>query len=302
MGGWAVGAVNPGRDIQKCAGVGDVRASRRDRIDSEERCMNYENLTVERRGAIAVVTLNRPDRMNALSLDLMEELIRVADEFQDDLETRVVVFTGSGKHFSAGADLADKRRAEAARAPLLERQRSANLGPRLTRRLQEIHQITIAAINGGALGGGAVIVSALDFRVAGESAFVAYPEINLGMSLSWLGLPLCVHLVGPARAKRLVILGQREGAETLRAWGFVDEVVPDAELMDRALAMAEAYAAKPPIAAQMIKRSVNAIASALDASVMHMDIDQLLLTHSSEDYAEAIRAFFEKREPTFRGR
>jgi enoyl-CoA hydratase len=264
--------------------------------------MSYENLTVERRGAIALVTLNRPERMNALSLDLMEELIGVADEFQDDVETRVVVFTGSGKHFSAGADLADPRRAEAARAPLLERQRSANLGPRLTRRLQEINQITIAAINGGALGGGAVIVSALDFRVAGESAFVAYPEINLGMSLSWLGLPLCVHLVGPARAKRMVILGRREDARTLREWGFVDEVVPDAELMDRAMAMAAAYAAQPPIAAQMIKRSVNAIASAHDASIMHMDIDQLLLTHSSEDYAEAIRAFFEKREPEFRGR
>lgn len=264
--------------------------------------MIYKNLSIDRRGPIAVVTLFRPEKMNALSVDLMEELERVTEEFQPDVETRVVVFTGRGKHFSAGADLTDPRRAEAARASLLVRQRGANLGPRLTRKLQEMNQITIAAINGGALGGGAVIVSALDFRIAGESAFVAYPEINLGMNLSWLGLPLCVHLVGPARAKRLVILGRREPARTLLSWGFIDEVVPDADLMDRALEMARDYAAQPPIAAQMIKRSVNAISSALDSAVMHMDADQLILSHLSEDHAEALRAFFEKRPPDFKGR
>ncbi len=166
----------------------------------------------------------------------------------------------------------------------------------------EMNQITIAAINGGALGGGAVIVSALDFRVAGKSAFVAYPEINLGISLSWLGLPLCVRLVGPARAKRMVILGRREPAKTLLEWGFIDEMVPDVELADRAVAMAREYARQPPIAAQMIKRSVNAISSALDSAIMHMDADQLLLSNLTEDHAEAVKAFFEKRSPEFKGR
>lgn len=264
--------------------------------------MTYENLSVERRDHLAVVTLDRPDKLNALSIDLMEEIERAAEEFSADVETRVVIFTGRGRHFSAGADLADPRRAEAARAPLLARQRGASLGPRMARKLQDIPQITIAAINGGALGGGAVIVSALDFRIAAESAFVAYPEINLGMNLSWLGLPLCVRLVGPARAKRMVILGRREPAPTLLEWGFVDEVVPDEQLLDRALAMARDYAAQPPIAAQMIKRSVNAISSALDPAIMHMDADQLLLSHLTEDHAEAVKAFFEKRPPEFRGR
>lgn len=264
--------------------------------------MSYQHLSVERDGPVATVTLLRPEKMNALSIDLMEELERVTEEFQPDVDTRVVVFTGSGRHFSAGADLSDPKRAEAARAPLLARQRGAHLGPRLTRKLREMNQVTIAAIHGGALGGGAVIVSALDFRIAGESAFVAYPEINLGMNLSWLGLPLCVHLVGPSRAKRMVILGRRESAPTLLAWGFVDEVVPDDQVLDRARALARDYAAQPPIAAQMIKRSVNAISSALDASIMHMDADQLLLSHLSEDHAEAIRAFFEKRAPEFKGR
>ncbi len=259
--------------------------------------MTYENLTLQREGAVAVVTLARPDKLNTLSLDLMEELERVTEEFREDVDTRVVIFAGRGRHFSAGADLTDPRRAEAARAPLLARQRSAALG-----KLMEMNQITIAAINGGALGGGAVIVSALDFRIAGESAFVAYPEINLGMSLSWLGLPLCVRLVGPARAKRMVILGGREPAKTLLDWGFIDEIVPDVDLADRAVAMANEYARQPPIAAQMIKRSVNAISSALDAAIMHMDADQLLLSNLTEDHAEAVKAFFEKRSPEFKGR
>jgi enoyl-CoA hydratase/carnithine racemase len=142
----------------------------------------------------------------------------------------------------------------------------------MTAKLQAIPQITIAAINGGALGGGAVIVSALDFRIGAEGCFVSYPEINLGMNLSWYGLALCVRLVGPARAKRFVILGQKESAETLLNWGFLDEV---------------------------IKRSANALASALDQAIMHMDTDQFMLTTMSEDYREGIAAFREKRAPEF---
>lgn len=264
--------------------------------------MAYENLTIERDGRhVAVVRLNRPEKLNALSLDLMEELERAADEFRADTDTRAVVFTGEGKYFTAGADLTDERRAAMADEPLLVRQRVTQIGQRMTAKLHAMPQITIAAINGGALGGGGVIVSALDFRIAAEGSFVSYPEINLGMNLSWYGLALCLRLVGPSRAKRMVILGEKESAETLLEWGFVDEVVAADRLLERSLEMAHAYAKQPPMAAQMIKRSANVLSSALDQAIMHMDTDQFLLAATSRDSQEGISAFLEKRAPEFTG-
>ena len=264
--------------------------------------MDYERLTIERRGHVAIVTLNRPDRFNALSGDLMKEIKRAAEAFHDDLETRVVIFTGAGKHFSAGRDLKDPTTLRASEASLLERQRDYSIGPNMIRALTEIDQITIAAINGAALGGAGCIVSALDFRIGADDCLVGYPEVALGFPLSWTGLPLCVRLVGPARAKRLVILAQKEKAETLLDWGYLDEVVPAGKLIERALKMAEQYAAVPPIAAQMVKRSVSAISSAFDRAIMHMDSDQVLLAHTTKDYVEGVWAFMEKRTPKFEGK
>lgn len=130
---------------------------------------------------------------------------------------------------------------------------------------------------------------------------MAYPEVDLGMNLMWQSLPLCVHLVGPARAKRLVAGGETVGAEQLLQWGVLDEIVARDELLERAQSLAKFYAAKPPVAVQMIKRSINRIAGVLDAGLMDMDADQNLLTRGSEDSAEAMRAYFTKETPRFSG-
>ena len=150
-------------------------------------------------------------------------------------------------------------------------------------------------------GGAACIASACDFRIASKKAILGYPEINLGINLNWLGLPLAVRLIGPAKAKKMIIGGENQNADTLLAWGFYDEICDAGALTEKAVAMANLYASKPPIAAQMIKRSVNNLVYKNDESIMHMDYDQLLLTHETEDRQEAINAFFGKGKPDFSG-
>ena len=258
----------------------------------------YDNLKVARYGHVAIVTFNRPHKANALDHAHLVDIEAVALSFRDDADTRVVIFTGEGRHFSSGADLDG---GGPAAANLLERRRLARIGERATLAVYDMDQITIAAWNGAAMGGGAVLTTAMDLRIGADDCFMQYPEIDIGVNLMWKGLPLVTHIVGPSRAKRLVIGGERIQADQLSEWGVLDELVPRADLVDTAKEWAQRYAAKSPIAAQMIKRSVNALVSALDVAVMHMDVDQNLLSAMTEDRRSAIRAYRAGKQPEFKG-
>lgn len=262
----------------------------------------YRTLSLDRNGPIARLSFNRPETANALSHLCLRELESAALSFADDVETKVVIVTGVGKHFSSGADLnPDPENAGSTPTNLLQRQRRNRLGERAINALYGIDQITIAAWNGAAMGGGACVATACDLRIGADDCFMQYPEIDIGMNLMWQSLPLLVHLVGPARAKRLVVGGDRIQASQLEQWGVLDELVPSADLHRAAQACAQHYAAKPPIAAQMIKRSVNHIVSALDRSIMHMDADQNLFTQQTKDRERAIDAYLNKRVTEFTG-
>ena len=264
--------------------------------------MAYKHLKIEKDNHIAMVIFNRPDKLNTLNIELMAEIIKIVQGFNNDEQTRVVIFTGAGKNFSCGVDLADPELIDRiSSGTKLMKSRFLKQGPKMIREIYEMSQITIAAVNGFALGGGACIAAACDFRIGSETCKIGYPEVSLGMNLSWKALPMCVNLIGPARAKRMIILAQKEDAKTLLDWGFLDEIVPLNNLIDAAKTMACQYAAKPPIAAQMVKQSINAVSSALDQAIMHMDTDQYQFTLDSNDFKEGVQAFFDKRTPEFKG-
>ncbi len=255
-------------------------------------------LKTEQHGHVQLVTFTRPQRANSVTREFLQELEDCALALRNDAETRVVIFTGEGRHFCSGADLDDNSLDD---GPLVLRRRRMQAGGRTVRALLDIDQITIAAWNGAAIGGGACIAAALDFRIGADDCFLQLPEIDIGLNLMWQALPLITHLVGPARAKRLAAGGERRYAADLLDWGLLEEKVPTAELLPKAFAFAETYVNKSPVAVQMIKQSVNRIVSALDSSIMHMDVDQWLLARSTKDCPEAKAAYRGKRKPKFVG-
>lgn len=260
---------------------------------------HYHHLTTEYREHVAVVTLNHPERRNSLDHELLTELEQCALSFRDDTKTRVVIVTGAGKHFSSGADLGYLRSVH--QKPMIEKRRQIRLGERVFHAILDIEQITICAWNGAAIGGGACIASATDLRIGADNCYVQYPEIDLGMNLMWQCLPRTTRLVGESRTIRLAICGEKVDARSLLSWGMLDKIVPAAKLLEEAMTMAEQYAAKPPVAAQMIKRAINATGSKLDRAMMHADSDQHLLTTLMADSERAMAAYTNKKAGGFTG-
>jgi len=254
----------------------------------------YKYIVVKKRLGVTNVFLNRVDSHNALNEGLMLELTDFCSVIRNDVKTRLVVFRSNSKNFSVGADLKEPRSKE---TKLF--QWKHNRGKDLIQAILNIEQITICLLQGYCLGGAAVIASACDFRIAEENTKVGYPEINFGMNLNWLGLPLAINLVGISRAKQMVIGGDFHDVEQLASWGFIDEVFT---AKNRELCLKKwvtKYSAKPPLAAQMIKRSSNELAMNLFKGIMHMEFEQFMLSASTEDHKKAIEGFLSKKPVKF---
>lgn len=235
---------------------------------------------------LGVLTLNRPAKLNAISPEMHLELQQLCHELNDDPSIRVVIVTGAGRAFSAGADLG-RRAAEGERQPPpLPRERRSPLheranvamGNRTSQALEDLDAVTIAAINGLAVGGAVAFLACLDIRLAAASAWFSIPEVDLDIPMTWNSLPRFMRELGPARTKELVMTCDRFTAEQALAWGFVNHVVPDEELLPRARALAAKLLAKDPMALAMTKTTTNALARLMvPAEATASDRDYLLL-------------------------
>ena len=257
-----------------------------------------EFVTIKRDGNKATVTLDRGDPLNRLSLQAMRELKSAAEALREDPGVDAIVLTGAAA-FSAGADLTDPELAARETMTLVEQRNALRLGPEMCEAWASIEAVTIAAIEGFCIGGGLALATACDHRVAASDAHFRLPEVPLGMNMSWRSVPRLVALIGPSRAKELVVLGRKVEAEEALRWGLIDRISePGAALAD-ATNLALEYAKLPPMAARMAKEAIEASAHALAHATSHMDRDQFLLARQSEHHKEAVAAFLEKREPKF---
>ncbi|GIW50902.1 MAG: crotonase [Gemmatimonadales bacterium] len=256
-----------------------------------------KNVLKEVSGGVAVLTVNRPEKRNALNAETRSELLAYLDQMKGDPAVRVVVLTGAGdKAFIAGADIGEF----AGRTPV--DQFRAMLASPVYAAVDAFPKPIIAAINGYCLGGGCELAMACDIRIAADTAKLGQPEINLGIIPGGGGTQRLPRLVGLGNAFKLLYTGDPiDAAEALRI-GLVDEVVPAAELMPRVRALAEKIASKSPVALELIKWAVRAsVRTSLDEGLRH-ETTLFGLAFSSEDKEEGVRAFLEKRAPVFKGR
>ncbi len=265
--------------------------------------MKLEFVTVERPSpGVAVVAFDRGDGLNAMSMQLARELTVTAHSLYDDFETHAIVLIGRGKGFCAGRDLRDSEIRDRTSAGMLRRRHLGGDGWRLCQAWERLEQFTIAAVERFAVGGGLAFALATDWRVMGKGAHFRAPEVALGLSMSWGSIPRLVNLVGPARAKQVLLMANDPiTSDQALAWGLAQEIAPDGEVEATAIRWAAKVAQMPPVPARMTKKTINAYANALSDLAVHMDTDEVILTETTADHSEAVSAYLERRSPTFRG-
>ena len=255
-------------------------------------------VALEVRGAVAILTLDNPGKLNALSIEMLDGIDTHLDTVEGDEAVRAVVITGAGeKAFAAGADIGHMRE-----ATVDEARAYAERGHEVFARIEAFPKPVIAAVNGFALGGGCELVLACDIRLASESARLGQPEVNLGIFPGWGGTQRLPRLSSPGFAKELIFTGRHVTADEAKAAGLVNHVYPLAELLDRAVAMGEEIAKKSPLAVSVAKDLVNQALEGDYTEALARELSAFGDAFATDDQREGMAAFFEKREPRFTGR
>jgi len=237
--------------------------------------MEYETLKVQRDGALMLVRFNRPEKKNAINRQMHLELQAVCRQLADDFETRVVILSGEGGVFSSGADTSEWR--DSASNNELEVRNTSGIGSRTSAAIEGLDQITIAAVQGFAIGGALVLTACCDLRVAGESTWFSIPEVELGLPLGWNALPRLAREIGHARALELTVTCERFNAAKAYEYGLVTHLAPDAEVKGKARELAERIIANPPLPVALTKATMKALKRGSEmGDAVYSDADMLL--------------------------
>lgn len=255
---------------------------------------NYNNLIFEKQDNIGVLKINRPKVMNALNTETICEFSQIIDEINLDQDIKVLVVTGEGKAFVAGADIVEMKDKTSEEARVF-----AELGMRLFRKIELMEKPVIAAVNGFALGGGCELSMSCDIRLAGEKAKFGQPEVGLGITPGFGGTQRMSRLVGLAKAKELIFTAKMINAAEAEKIGLVNSVVPQEELMDKVMEMAKQIAQNSPMAVKYAKSAINRGYETDIETAMYIEKDIFGLCFASEEQTEGMTAFIEKRKPKF---
>ena len=256
---------------------------------------DFEQIELSEEGNVATVRLNRPDRYNALGSRITDELDRALERVEGSEQARAVILTGAGeKAFCSGVDL--KERAEMTAEERWAHNRALNA---FSERLARLQMPTVAALNGLAFGGGLEMTLACDFRIAAEGAEFSLPEVGIGIVPGAGGTQRLPRLIGPTKAKELILTGRRVSADDALEMGLVSKVVPLGSLMEEARSLTEEIVANSPLAVAYAKAAVDLASETTIEQGLRYETAAIRATLSSEDYKIGLAAFADRREPEF---
>lgn len=260
--------------------------------------MELANVTLEKEGSIAVVTINRPKALNALNSETLKDIETVIDELANDDAIFAVIVTGSGeKAFVAGADITEMKDLN-----VMEGRKFGILGNKVFRKLENLEKPVIAAVNGFALGGGCELSMACDIRIASTKAKFGQPEVGLGITPGFGGTQRLARIVGTGMAKEMIYTGKIINAEEAFRIGLVNKIVEPDKLMDEARSLANTIAMQAPIAVKLCKSAINrGMQCDIDTAIMY-ESEAFGECFSTEDQKEGMTAFTEKREKNFKNK
>jgi enoyl-CoA hydratase/carnithine racemase len=260
--------------------------------------MNFQTIRAQIQGPLGRLTLNRPGRLNAMNGAMLQELVEAARFFDADREVRVVIVSGAGRAFCAGADLKDSPALEAVPASgksWLYRREVAQYGRRMAEAIEQMRATTIVRLHGHIVGGGVVLASACDLRIAADGASFSIPEIALGIPLAWGAIGRLVAQIGPTMTKELVMTCRPFGADEAKAIGFVNRVVPPERLDQCVEELAAEIVAMPSVPVAITKEHVNAVSRAMSAGLTSFADGDALLAAITDPESLEFRAAYVAR-------